>query len=47
MFFLGVDIGSSATKLIAIGRDYTVAGRSVVQLGTGTAGVERAVLSTL
>jgi predicted CoA-substrate-specific enzyme activase len=43
MFFLGVDIGSSATKLIAIDKDCGVAGRSVVQLGTGTSGVERAV----
>jgi predicted CoA-substrate-specific enzyme activase len=43
MFFLGVDIGSSATKLIAIDKDYNIAGRSVVQLGTGTVGVERAV----
>jgi predicted CoA-substrate-specific enzyme activase len=43
MVFLGVDIGSSATKLIAIDNEYKIAGRSVVQLGTGTAGVERAV----
>jgi predicted CoA-substrate-specific enzyme activase len=43
MFFLGVDIGSSATKLIAIDENSNIAGRSVVQLGTGTSGVERAV----
>lgn len=43
MYFLGVDIGSSATKLIAVDEAEAIVGRSVVQLGTGTAGVARAL----
>lgn len=43
MVFLGIDIGSSATKLIAIDQNKKIVGRSVIQLGTGTSGVERAV----
>lgn len=43
MYYLGIDIGSSATKLIAVDRDQTVVGRSVVQLGTGTSGVSTAI----
>jgi predicted CoA-substrate-specific enzyme activase len=42
MYYLGIDIGSSSTKLIAVDRNRRIVGRSVVQLGTGTAGVERA-----
>lgn len=45
MYFLGIDIGSSATKLIAVDAQAQVAGRSVVQLGTGTRGVSKAVES--
>lgn len=43
MYYLGIDIGSSATKLIAIDENKQIAGRSVVQLGTGTSGVATAV----
>ncbi|AOT71308.1 acyl-CoA dehydratase activase [Geosporobacter ferrireducens] len=43
MFFLGIDIGSSATKLVVIDKNKNIVGRSVVQLGTGTSGVENAV----
>lgn len=43
MYYLGIDIGSSATKLIAVDEQGAVAGRSVVQLGTGTSGVGEAV----
>lgn len=43
MYYLGIDIGSSATKLIAINKNKEIIGRSVIQLGTGTAGVERAI----
>ena len=43
MYYLGIDIGSSATKLIAIDRGKNIVGRSVVQLGTGTSGVATAV----
>lgn len=45
MYYLGIDIGSSATKLIAIDENKQIAGRSVVQLGTGTSGVATAVES--
>lgn len=43
MYFLGIDIGSSATKLIAIDEEKIIVGRSVVQLGTGTSGVPAAI----
>lgn len=43
MYYLGIDIGSSATKLIAIDGGQNIVGRSVVQLGTGTSGVATAV----
>ncbi len=43
MYYLGIDIGSSATKLIAIDDNEKIIGRSVIQLGTGTSGVPAAV----
>ena len=43
MLFLGIDIGSSATKLVVIDENRDIVGRSVVQLGTGTSGVENAI----
>jgi len=43
MYFLGIDIGSSSTKLIAIDEGKNIVGRTVVQLGTGTNGVSRAL----
>lgn len=43
MVYLGIDIGSSATKLVAIDQDKDVVGSSVVQLGTGTSGVDQAI----
>lgn len=43
MYFMGVDIGSSATKLIAIDENRNIIGRAVVQLGAGTSGVEKAL----
>jgi len=43
MYYLGIDIGSSATKLIAINDWKEIIGRSVVQLGTGTSGVATAI----
>ena len=38
MYFLGVDIGSSATKAVAVDRDGGVLGSSVIPMGTGTRG---------
>lgn len=43
MHFLGVDIGSSATKMVALDEADNVVAKSVVPLGTGTAGVEKAL----
>lgn len=43
MYYLGIDIGSSATKLIAINSEKEIVGRAVVQLGAGTRGVQAAI----
>jgi predicted CoA-substrate-specific enzyme activase len=43
MLFLGIDIGSSATKLVVIDENKNIVGQSVVQLGTGTSGINSAV----
>jgi predicted CoA-substrate-specific enzyme activase len=42
MFVLGVDIGSSTTKIVAIDMDENILGKCVINLGTGTVGIERA-----
>lgn len=40
---LGVDIGSAATKAVALGEDGAILALAAVQAGTGTRGVETAV----
>ena len=41
--FLGIDIGSSSSKAVAVDGDGVVLGRQVVNIGTGTNGVELAL----
>jgi len=41
--FLGVDIGSASTKIIAIDSDTNIVAKSVVQQGTGTIGIDKAL----
>ena len=41
--FLGIDIGSSSSKAVAVNGHGVVLGRHVVNIGTGTNGVELAL----
>ena len=41
--FLGIDIGSSSSKVLAVDAAGTVLGSAVVNIGTGTNGVELAL----
>ena len=47
VYTLGVDIGSTASKTILLEGGVRVAGRSLVPLGAGTAGPDRAVAAVL
>lgn len=42
MFVLGVDIGSTTTKIVAIDLEEKMLGKVVVNLGTGTEGIKKA-----
>ena len=41
--FLGVDIGSAASKAVAVNEEGEILASAAVQLGTGTKGVQSAV----
>ena len=43
MFFIGIDIGSTATKICAMDEDKRLVGSVVAPLGTGTDGIKLAV----
>lgn len=43
MFFLGIDIGSAATKIVVIDEDENIVDGSIVNMGTGTSNVDDSV----
>lgn len=45
--YLGVDIGSTTSKAILLDEEGRLAGRAVVNAGTGTSGPEKAVEQAL